>query len=366
VTIAALGAFSGVAGASQGPFLAGLRAWIKMINDRGGLNGHHVNDLIVADDGADSARNRQLAQQLIEQNHVLALMFDNALDGSGTVSYVTQQGVPFIGTAGVGDYSYQSPVYFPQIVAGNDLAETAVGALPALVQQGKTKLASIYCAEVKVCATASKALQRAAPRYGAQVVYSSESSITQPDFSSECLNARNAGAQVIGLAMDGASNKRIAQSCSRQGYHPIYSTGSNIVTPDMPQNDDFQGMFVVSSTMPLASNQPALQEFRAAMAKYAAGQTLQDGMVEAWAAGKVLELGGKALPDGDAPTMRKALLNGLWNLHSFDLGITPVQQYNPNAPATRTVCWFIETVQNHRFSSDGNRTCAPYDPSLVS
>jgi hypothetical protein len=72
------------------------------------------------------------------------------------------------------------------------------------------------------------------------------------------------------------------------------------------------------------------------------------------------------LPDGDVPTLRKALLNGLWGLHSFDLGIVGPEQYNPNAPASRTVCWHIETIQNNRWASDGNRTCTPYDPSLVS
>jgi hypothetical protein len=133
----------------------------------------------------------------------------------------------------------------------------------------------------------------------------------------------------------------------------------------MPQNDNLQGMITPGSTMPLASNNPALQEFRAAMSKYAGGQTPLDGMLEAWTAGKLLEAGAKGLPDGDVPTLRKALLNGLWGLHSFDPILAGTQQYNPNQPATRTVCWFMETIQNHRWVSDGNRTCIPYDPSLV-
>jgi ABC-type branched-subunit amino acid transport system substrate-binding protein len=209
-------------------------------------------------------------------------------------------------------------------------------------------------------------MKRVAPRYGAQVVYSTTSSITQPDFSSECLNARNAGAQVLFMGMDGASMKRIAQSCSRQGYHPTYSATTNGVTADLPQDDDLQGMVAVGPTMPIAANLPPLEEFRTAMAKYAAGQTPIDGDVEAWAAAKILELGAKSLPDGDVPALRKALLNGLWTLHGFDLGIVGPEQFNPNQPASRTVCWFNETLQNHHFVSDGNRACAPYDPSLAS
>jgi branched-chain amino acid transport system substrate-binding protein len=366
VSIAALGDYSGVVGASQGPYLTGLRAWIKMVNDRGGLNGHPVNPLIVADDGGDAGRNRQLAQQMIEQNHVVALMFDAALDGTGTVSYVTQQGVPFVGGIASGDYFYSSPVYFPQMPQGNDGAEQTMGAFPVLAQQGKTKWASIVCVESpNVCNAIASVAKRGAPKYGAQVVYATTSSITQPDYSSECLNARNAGAQAVVVVLDGASIERLAQSCARQSYHPVFVTTSNVVLPDMAQSDGLQGMLVAAATMPLAANQPALQEFRTAMSKYAGGQTLADGMVEAWTAGKVLEAGAKGLPDGDVPTLRKALLNGLWGLGSFDPILAATQHYNPNQPATRTVCWFNETIQNHRFVSDGNRTCTPYDPSLV-
>jgi hypothetical protein len=40
----------------------------------------------------------------------------------------------------------------------------------------------------------------------------------------------------------------------------------------------------------------------------------------------------------------------------------------PGKPATPVVCWFLETIHNHQFvpANGGQRTCAPYDPSLVS
>jgi branched-chain amino acid transport system substrate-binding protein len=303
---------------------------------------------------------------MIEQNHVVALVFDAAIDGSGTVSYVTQQGVPFVGGFGVGDYFYQSPVYFPQMPQGNDSAEEYLGAFQMLAHQGKTKLATIVCVESpNICNAVTSVAKRGAPKYGLQVVYQTTSSITQPDYSSECLNARNAGAQAVATVLDQASTGRLAQSCARQGYHPVFVNTANVVSPDMAQNDNLQGMVTAAETTPLAANNPALQEFRAAMSKYAGGQTLLDGMVEAWTAGKLLEAGAKGLPDGDVPTLRKALLNGLWGLHSFDPILAAPQQYNPNQLATRTLCWFMETIQNHRWVSDGNRTCTPYDPSLV-
>jgi branched-chain amino acid transport system substrate-binding protein len=370
VTIAALGAFSGVAGQSQGPYLVGLRAWIRMINDQGGLNGHPVNPLIVADDGGDSARNRQLAQQLIEQNHVLALVFDTALDGSGTVGYVTQSDVPFIGSAGVGQYFYQSPVYFPQMPVGFAFDEVQLGEFAEMQSEGKTKLATIVCVESPtVCNAAASVAKRGAPRYGAQVVYATTASIAAPDYSAECLNARNAGAQVILVGMDAASAIRIQQSCARQGYHPIYAVQTVAVNADMAADDGFEGAIIAGPTMPLGGNLPALGEFRAAMARYAAGVALLDGQVETWTIGKILQLGAAHLPDGDINAMRKALLGGLDAIpHGYDLGITAPLEYNPGKPATPVLCWFNETLHSHQFVpvNGGRRTCAPYDPGLVS
>jgi hypothetical protein len=105
------------------------------------------------------------------------------------------------------------------------------------------------------------------------------------------------------------------------------------------------------------------------MARYAPGVSLLDGHVEAWAAGKVLQIGAAQLPDGDVKVLRKALLTGLYAIpKGYDLGITAPLEYNPGKPATPVVCWFLETIHNHRFVpvNGGQRACAPYDPALVS
>jgi hypothetical protein len=94
-----------------------------------------------------------------------------------------------------------------------------------------------------------------------------------------------------------------------------------------------------------------------------------DGQVGAWATGKVLQIGAAHLPDGDVTVLRKALLSGLYAIpRDFDLALTAPLEYNPGKPATPVVCWFLETIHNHQFvpANGGQRTCAPYDPGLVS
>jgi branched-chain amino acid transport system substrate-binding protein len=249
-------------------------------------------------------------------------------------------------------------------------AEVNLGVLAEMRARGKTKLATIECVESpSVCNAAAAVAKRGGPRYGVQVVYATTASIAAPDYSAECLNARNAGAQVILMGMDAASAIRIQQSCARQEYHPLYATRSTIINADTAADDDFEGMIIPASTLPVTGSPAALNEFRTAMARYAPGVPLLDGQVEAWAAGKVLQTGAAHLADGDISVLRKSLLSGLDAIpHGYDLGIGAPLEYNPGKPASPVVCWFFETIHNHQFvpANGGQRACAPYDPALVS
>jgi len=64
---------------------------------------------------------------------------------------------------------------------------------------------------------------REAKGAGFDLVYQATSSIAQPDFTAECLSARNAGAQVLLPALDTNSVVRMVSSCARQGYAPSYA-----------------------------------------------------------------------------------------------------------------------------------------------
>ena len=46
-------------------------------------------------------------------------------------------------------------------------------------------------------------------------------SLTQPNFTAECLAARNAGLTFLMLGMDTNSERRVISSCAQQGYNPI-------------------------------------------------------------------------------------------------------------------------------------------------
>lgn len=366
IRVGVVGTLSGPAGASLKPLSDGVRIWAKAVNDKGGVNGHQV-EVLVADDGGDPARHRSLVQEFVEQRKVMAFVANpEALTGEGSVDYLTKAGVPVIGSEMAGQYFYESPDYFPQGSHGNALAQASMLAIATAAKEKKfTKVASITCVEVKVCRDAYDQGPRLASKYGLQMVYRAQASLGQPDFTAECLNAQRAGAQVMSMGMDANAVRAIAQACSRQGYHPLYSFTSGIAIGAHAQDPNLNGALVTTSVGPWTDgNTPGRKEFQDAMARYAKGVSIGGGHMLGWAAGKVFELGAKDLPE---PPTAKAVLDGLGRIHGDVLAdLTGPLLFSPGKPAQPTVCSFTVTISGGKFVTGmgGTRLCDNYDPSL--
>jgi branched-chain amino acid transport system substrate-binding protein len=124
-TIAACGSSSGPAGSSgsgggvqtasgtiklglitdlTGPFSSsftsaekGVKAYVQMVNDAGGINGHKLS-YVVADTTSTVTGAQTAAQQLVQNDKVFAVVDDSAAF-SGAEPYLLQQGIPVAGGA---------------------------------------------------------------------------------------------------------------------------------------------------------------------------------------------------------------------------------------------------------------------------
>jgi branched-chain amino acid transport system substrate-binding protein len=363
VRIGTVGSLSGPAGASLKPQSDGVRIWVRWINDHGGLNGHPVEH-IAADDGGDPSRHRALVQEFVEQRKVIAFVGNpEALTGQGSVDYLTKAGVPVVGSEGAGQWFYESPVYFPQGSTGNALLQA--GAYLAAVlnkAQGRTKVGLINCVEVQVCRDATNKAPAVFKKYGMEVVYTAQASLAQPDFTAECLNARQRGVQIMSIGMDANAIRTIAQACARQGFHPILGWTAGSTVSAHAHDPNLEGSQIASFVQGWATrNTPATREFQDAMAKYAPGLEVGGGHMLGWVSGKVLELGAKSLPAIATP---RAVLEGLWSLHGDVLPeLTGPLLFNPGKPATPTVCNYAVTITGGKFvpAYNSQRACTSYD-----
>ena len=354
--VASVGTYSGPAGGTLVPILQGAQLWTKAVNENGGVNGHRVR-LLVYDDGADPARHKTQVQQAVERDRVVAFLSNGeVLTGKGSVDYITAKRVPVIGSELASPWFYDSPMYFPQATSGDAVMVAALAnAAQQLLPKGKKKLGTLVCQEAQACADGQRVFTDQVPKAGFEYVYQGKGSIAQPDFTAECLAARNAGAQAMILLMDVNSISRISTACGRQGYRPAYALVSSQANEAQKADPNLDGTVAASTVFPyFEADTPATQEFQRARALYGAGLTGGVSLATGWVSGKLLERAAGELAE---PPTSDAILRGLWNIHNDSLGgLTMPLTFRENQPATPRACWFTIVIQNKAWTNlDGNR-----------
>lgn len=317
VRLGSIGAGSGPIGAAMRSFVDGAKAWVSDVNSRGGVNGHPVR-LLVVDDGGDPSAALALAKRLVEQDKIHAFYATHApATEQAYVGYAEEKQVPIIGTCGCSNVVDSSPMIFhvgPGAPAGASWAHI----LPFTSLSDKRKVALLYCREVSVCPLLADGVKKAAKPAGYEVVYEGQISLAQPDMTAEMISARNAGADVVVTIADNATTIRVARSAHRQGYNPLLSTqhAANEDTFLQTGGDEVEGA-LVAAVVPDYANSPKLADYRTAMDRYVPGGRKGSFSAQTWAAGKLIEIAGKAL--GEGPTSAQ-LLDGLYALRGETLG----------------------------------------------
>ena len=363
IGLASVGTYTGPAGTILVGFSQGAQLWVKYINAKGGLGGHPVK-LAVSDDGGDPARHDMLVRQAVERDHVVAFL-DNAepFSSPGTTEYIRQKRVPVIGISTAEPWAYTNPMYFPQSSSGDELGRTFGPPVFAQMKAtGKTKLATIYCAESPACGVAEESIAKSADGTGIELVYRAKVSLAQPDFTAECLSASRAGAQVFFMVVDQNSTGRAATACSRQGYRPTYALTHPGVSDALKDNPLLDGAIGGSGVFPwFQSNTPATADFQQARATFGASLPNGASLASGWTAGKILELAGANLPE---PATSAALLEGLWSIRGNDLGgLTYPLTFTRDRPAKAMACWYTVAIANGAWVSPNSwaRHCLPQE-----
>ena len=276
VVLASVGSYSGPAATVADPVLHGAQLWVKAINAKGGLKGHPVK-LIVFDDGADSARHRSQVQEAVERYNVIAFLANvEGLAGEPSVEYVNEKRVPIIGGSSSEAYAYRSPMHFIQLSHGMPLAKTFAPSISGqAIPRGLRKIGTLVCVEATSCPEIEKEVQQSAAAYGLKAVYQSRASIAQPDFTAECLAARNAGVEILLVILDPSSLGRVARSCSRQSFRPVFSITGVALVDSLKDNPDLEGMVASSGVFPyFQTGTAATDEFHQAVKAYSSPDAL--------------------------------------------------------------------------------------------
>jgi branched-chain amino acid transport system substrate-binding protein len=359
IVIGTVGTTSGVLGGVYAAGFKALQAWAAGLNAKGGINCHKIKHLI-ADDGSDPARHQALVRRFVEQEKVIALLWQAAaLSAQASKDYEIQNKVPVVSQDGGMFYFYDTPVHIP-VGANGDVLQRVTVAAGALVAatKGKTKAAVLTCQEIEYCSVADKIFPDQAKQSGMQVVYQGKATLTQPDYTSQCLEAKNAGAEVFLTAFDGATDQRIMASCIKLGFRPILVASSNQQSNDWLSDPNMEGSVVGSSFMPwFLSQHPAIAEYQTTVKKFAPGSPFEASGIGAWSAAKTFEHIVRGIGPQDTPSSQK-VFDGVYALKGDDLGgLSYPLRYDTNLPRKKIGCGWAVVNTGGKSTSDGKMFC---------
>jgi branched-chain amino acid transport system substrate-binding protein len=355
LVIGLVGSFSGIAGPPSRPVADAWVAWSKAVNAKGGINGHPVR-LLIGDDGTNASRTVSLAREFVESKGAIALSFHGP-DPSGFAAYALSKRVPVVGTTIGAPVWNENPMLFPTT---GGIGAASWGQVKAAKDAGASKMAVVFCAESPVCKAGADRVAAEAKAVGVEITNRTQISLGAPDYTAECLQIRNSGAQAVSLATENGSALRLAASCGRQGFHPIYTTSA--ADDRMAKSKDFEGAIAVNqaSSWFFRGGNPAIDEYVAALQKYVP-KRLDDGnslQASAWSSAKLFEAA--AARAGDEPTSQD-ILDGLYALRGETLGgLAPgglARTFNRGQPTPDTFCVFVGRVKGGRWTGSLTPIC---------
>ncbi len=329
-----------------------ITAWAKSVNAHGGINGHPIK-LIQKDNKNDQALAVSQVKELVEQDHVVAFVSnqDGSLN-SGYADYLKEKNIPVLGgSVFTLDPWVSNPMFYPQGI-------TAIPNITALVdvakEAGYKKMGSLACSEAAQCAAANSLVKGLAGKGGVEYVYGGLVSSTAPDYTANCLAAKDADADILMLLVATAdTGRKISDDCARQNYKPAWILPGAAIGAGYLKSNSFNNTFNAAGVLPWFSKDPAMKDFKAAMKKYTdlnldesdEPMTADDAWVSGLMLQKAVELSGAT----GVPTTAD-ILSGLSKFDNETLGGLAGGLTYTNLKDKNQRCYFTIEIKKQKFT----------------
>ncbi len=358
IVIGGVGQITGVIGTLFSAGAQAMQAWVSSVNASGGLGCHPVR-YISADDGGDPSRHLSLVRKLVEQDKVVAMVYQPALiTGQASRDYIIEKKIPTFGQEGGQMHWFDSPIFFDNATAGRAFVDfTLLAGARTALPEDKKRLGILTCQEVVFCTVGDTRWKELGAKLGFEPVYNGKASLLNVDFTSQCLAAKDAGVQVLGIAFDASAIERLAQSCKAVNFKPIMFFASVAGAPRFVDNPDMEGFVLAQPVRPwFLTDNPAIQEYQATLRKYVPGLPFDASSVNGWASGKLFELAAEAFK-ADTVTPQ-GVLQAMGKVRNNDLGgLSHPLNFFPDKPQPYKACGWVVRIQSGRYVSDGKMTC---------
>jgi branched-chain amino acid transport system substrate-binding protein len=338
-------------GTSEPYTIPAFRAWVDWTNAHGGINGHPVQ--LFADRESNNPGIALTDVQQLVGKGIVALVEDDTNDGNAWISYIEKQNIPVFSATSPSLNVAGSSIDFS---TNTSILVTPQYTVESAAKVGAPKMAAFYCAEIPTCAESVPALKGAGKVAGVTVEFSSAILGSAPNYISQCLAARSSGAQSLWVADASTILLRVAQSCAQQGYTPHQIASGEVLQQNFAGAPGMDGMIAADGFMPffetsfpgVATMTQAFNQYDPSLPKL---PEYGDLSTQQWTVGLLIDEAAKAGGVGSTnPLTGAALLNGIYTLHSTNLGgMTPTLTFVKGQP-TVNKCWFWVAIQNNKYT----------------
>ena len=347
-----------------------LDAWASWQNAHGGINGHSVQLIVKQDPGNPGVALNEV-QDLVSQ-HVVAIIDSDSEDDAAWFAYIKKQPVAVFPT-GFNSLEMASSTNIFQTSVSQYYLFSEI--MLAAQKVGGHKMAVLYCAENPACKQTVAPLQAAGKQFNIPVVFNAPVLTSAPNYTAQCLAAKEAGADVMFIADGPAVTIAVAGSCAQQGYTPHQVSDEAAYSQQMagkPGWDGFLGTqdnipFFVTSTPGSKTMHAALQQYQPSVLSSPQYSALGPIL---WNTGLLIAQGAQAggvgatnpvPPVTAAPLTGTALVDGLYTMHTTDLGGMTYPLTFVRGQLNQKHCWYWAGIKNGQWDLPFGltTTCAP-------
>ncbi len=328
-------------------------AWAKSVNARGGINGHRVQ-VIVKDDGSSPGTSLAEVESLVNDDHVLALV-DSTNNDVAWGDYARDHDVPVIGGGAVTILDLTNPDFF---AAGQTEDDFIVAQVEAAKKVGATTIGELYCSEAATCQELVPPLRATAKALGVKIGYLAQISAGAPNYTAQCLAAKNAGVQALSIGEAVDTVEAVARDCARQGYTPYELVGNGGVATSFTTSPGLGDRSIGFETdIPFfVDSTPGTRAMNRALERYAPAILTSPEYNEiatiSWISGLLFGAAAKAGGAGlHGPATTTQIYDGLYKLRDDTLGgMAPPLTFRRGVP-NPVDCWFWIAIRHGKFTT---------------
>lgn len=301
------------------PGVAGQAAYYGLLNEQGGVNGRKIT-VITEDHAYNPQQAVAAARKLVDSDQVLAIQGSYATGPSAaTFPYLDQQGVPYIMPYG-GAVDWYEPVR-PLVIGAQTLLDYQARALGRWAGKDGFKNVLVIHAAVaayeKVASNVEPGLRSASSDAKLEMMPVKMGTTDYAPIALEVAGKKPDAIVFIGTIIELAA---LAKELKQQSVETqIFTYGGN-VTADLINlgGDAVEGLRSVSLSYTIDSDQPTVQEYRDALAKFAPGEEPDYGSLLTYGLAKIAAEGIRL---SDEPLTRESLVKGFEKLKDYESGI---------------------------------------------